>query len=92
MHGAQRGLQIGLQLRARLGRRQGIHVAHHREEVGILHAQEIVPEKVADAEEPGQRIQHLLPFQRCQLVRPVWPLEEIRDKLAKVKQRRFGVR
>jgi hypothetical protein len=89
--GAQFGFQLRLQLRSAFHRVQRIHIAHHGEEVGVLHPQEILPEKIADAEQPRQGVEDFGTLQRGQLVRPVVALEALADELAEVQQRGLGV-
>ena len=70
---------------------QFVHIAHDGNQVGILHAQEVVPQKLAHTQQAGQRIQHLVSFQRSQFIRPVRTREQFAQELAKVQQRRFGI-
>ena len=69
--------QLGSELRGKLGAglagRQRVHVLHHGEEVGVLHPQEVIPQEIADAQQPGQCAEHLGALQRGQLIGPRRP-------------------
>ena len=83
----QRSFEFKLQLPARFGAVERVGVADHREQVGVLHAHEIVPQEIADAQDLRQVVEHLGVFQRSQFVGPVGPFEEMRQELAEVQQR-----
>ena len=91
MHRAQGSFQLGLELRPALAGAERIHILHHREQVGVLHAQEIIPQEITDPQQARQGIQHLGPLQRGQLIRPVRAPEQLADELAEMQQGRFGV-
>ena len=55
---SQLGSQLRCNWRAGLAGRQRIHVPDDGKEVGVLHAQEVIPQKLADAQQPGQRAEH----------------------------------
>src|SRR5512141_2592548 len=75
------------QFRFGLGGSECSHIFHDWEKVGILHAQEILPEKIADAEQTRQRIQYIRFFDGGDLIVPVGTLEELGEKFAEMKQR-----
>ena len=85
------GVELGLELGPGLGGVQGVDVAHDGKEVVVLHAQKVVPQKVTDAEEAGQRAEHLGTLERGELVGPVGAAEELGDELPKVGQGGGGV-
>ena len=66
-------LQFRLQLLPGLAGLQGVQVPHDGKQVRILHPQKIIPEKIADPKQPRQRVEHLVPFERGEIVRPIGP-------------------
>jgi len=83
--------QLLLKLLARFAGRQGIHARDDRVQIGVLHAQKIIPKKIAHPQQPRQRLHHLWAFQRTQFIWPVGAFEQLADKFPEVQQGRFGV-
>ena len=85
--GFQRLVQLTLQLWFGLDVESASISVHDREEVGILHAQKILPEEIADAKQTCQSIQHIWLFNGGDFIGPVGTLKELGKEFAKVQQR-----
>ena len=68
-----------------------VHVAHDGEEVGILHAQKIIPEKITHSQQAGQAVEHFGLVDLGQLIRPVGAFEKLGQKFTKMQQGGLGV-
>ena len=88
----QAGSQLGGQLRMRARSCQRLLVGHQRQQVVILQAQKVLPQKIAHAQQAHQCVQHRRAVQRGQLTRPVWARKQLPQKLVEVQERSRRVR